>query len=61
MTDHEHRTPASLPVFTLAEIKAAIDEFESGDTNARDALDMIVAVIDDFRAAAADRGRRDAA
>lgn len=61
MTRHEHNTPATLAIFTLAAIKAAIDGFENGDTNALGTLDAVVEAIDDFRAAATDRSRREAA
>lgn len=61
MTDHERHTPAALALFTLAEIKAATDAFESGDTNVCDALDTIIEAIDDLRAAAVARSRREAA
>jgi hypothetical protein len=61
MTVSKHSTPAALAIFTLAAIKASIDAFERGDTNVRDALDGIVEAIDDFRLAAADRCRREAA
>ena len=54
-------TPAALALFTLAEVKAATDRFESGAVNLFDTLDAIVTAVDDFRAAAADRGRREAA
>ncbi|MCE9631241.1 MAG: hypothetical protein K8S94_11090 [Planctomycetia bacterium] len=61
MTDHEHHTPASLAIFTLAAIKAATDAFESGDTNVLSTLDAIIEAIEPFRTAAIDRGRREAA
>ena len=61
MTHHEHHTPATLAIFTLAAIKAATDGFESGDTNAFGTVDAVVEAIDDFRAAATDRSRREAA
>ena len=43
------------------EIKAATEAFDSGDTNVFDALDAIIAAIEDVRASAVDRGRREAA
>lgn len=56
MTDHKHHTPASLAVFTLAEIKAATAAFESGDANVFSTLDAIAEAIANFRAAAVHRG-----
>ena len=61
MIDHEHHTPTARAIFTMAAIKAATDAFESGDSNVGDALDTIIEAIDGFRAAAADRSRREAA
>ena len=61
MTNHQQHTPAALAIFTVAAIKTATDAFESGDTNVYDSLDAIIEAIDEFREAAADRGRREAA
>ncbi len=61
MTDRNHPTPASLALFALIEIKAATKAFDSGDTNVFDALDAIIAAIEDVRAAAVDRDQREAA
>lgn len=61
MNVHKHSAPASLALFTLAEIKAASEAFEAGDTNVFDALDAIIEALEDFRAAADERSRRDAA
>jgi len=61
MTDRNQSTPASLALLALMEIKAATEAFDSGDTNVFDALDAIIAAIEDVRAAAVDRGRREAA
>jgi hypothetical protein len=61
MTDQQHCTPAALAIFTLAEIKAAIESFDRGDSNVGDALNAIIEAIDDFRTAAIDRSRREAA
>lgn len=61
MTDRNHPMPASLALLALMEIKAATKAFDSGDTNVFDALDTIIAAIEDVRAAASDRGRREAA
>jgi hypothetical protein len=61
MTDQQHCTPAALAIFTMAAIKTATDAFESGDSNVGDALNAIIEAIDDFRTAAIDRSRREAA
>ena len=61
MPDHKHHTATPLAIFTMAAIKAATDAFESGDSNVCDALDTIIEAIDDFRAGAAGRIRREAA
>jgi hypothetical protein len=53
-------------ILTLAEIKAAVEAFDRGDTNVFDALDTIIVAIEAYQAAIAqpvkrnDR-RRDAA
>lgn len=46
-------------VLAMAEIKAATDAFDNGDTNVFDALDAVIAVIDAYRASI--QIRRDAA
>ena len=57
-----HRTvPAGLALFTLAQIKAATEGFDRGDTNLFDALDEIVVAIAAYQAAARDRVRGEAA
>ncbi len=61
MNDHEHFTLTTSAIFTMAAVKAATDAFESGDSNVRDCLDMIIDAIDEFRAGAGDRPRREAA
>ena len=61
MTDHEQHAPAAIAIFTVAAIKTATDAFESGDSNVGDALNAIIEAIDDFRTAAIDRSRREAA
>lgn len=61
MNDHEHLTPTTSAIFAMAAIKAATDAFESGESNVRDSLDMIIDAIDEFRAGAGDRTRREAA
>ncbi len=39
-------------ILTLAEIKAALEAFDRGETNAIDALDRIVVEVEAYRAAA---------
>lgn len=39
-------------ILTLAEIKAALEAFDRGETNAFDVLDAIVVVVEAYRAAA---------
>lgn len=59
MTAHALPTPASLALFTPAQIKAAAEAFESGDVNVYETLDEIVAAPEPFRAAAFDRCRQE--
>lgn len=62
--------PVSMPfattaILTLAEIKAAIQAFDRGDTNAFDTLDVIITAVEAQRAAmpraVRRKDRRDAA
>ncbi len=46
-------------IMAIAEIKAAADAFDRGETNAYDAMDAIVVAIEAYRAAV--ERRRDAA
>lgn len=46
-------------VLMLAEIKAAIEAFDRGDTNVFDALDAIFVAVEAHQAATADDGRRE--
>lgn len=39
-------------ILAIAEIKAAIDAFDHGETNAYDAMDAIVVAVEAYRAAA---------
>ena len=53
-------------ILTLAEIKAAVESFDRGDTNVFDALDAIIVAVEAHRAAMAhdarwEPRRRDAA
>ena len=42
---------AKAVILTLAEIKAAVEAFDRGETNAFDALDAIVVEVEAYRAA----------
>lgn len=46
-------------ILTLAEIKAAVEAFDRGDTNAFDALDAIIVAVEAHQAAIADDKRRE--
>jgi hypothetical protein len=52
---------AKAVVLTLAEIKAAAEAFNRGETNAFDAMDAIVTEVEAYRAATRSDKRRDAA
>jgi hypothetical protein len=56
-----HLAPATLALFTLAEIKAATEGFDRGDTNVFDTLDEIVVAVAIFQEAARRRPGREAA
>jgi hypothetical protein len=43
---------AKAVILTLSEIKAAVEAFDRGETNAFDALDAIVVEVEAYRAAA---------
>jgi hypothetical protein len=50
------KTPPVIPaaqaaILTLAEIKAAVEAFEDGETNVLDTLDAIVVAVADYLAA----------
>lgn len=54
------KTPNVIPVttraiLTLAQIKAATDAFEQGESNALDTLDAIVAAVEAYQAAVQSR------
>lgn len=49
---------AKSAILTLAEIKAAVEAFDHGDTNAFDALDAIIVAVDAHRATKAPEARR---
>jgi hypothetical protein len=48
-------------VLTLAEIKAAVERFDRGETNVFDALDAIVVEVEAYRAAVRPESSREAA
>ncbi|MEI6239383.1 MAG: hypothetical protein WCR51_03255 [Planctomycetia bacterium] len=52
---------AKAVILTLAEIKAAVEAFDRGETNAFDAMDAIVMQVEAYRARARSHNRRDAA
>jgi hypothetical protein len=55
----DSRSAVTAAVLVLAEVKAATDAFDQGETNAFDAVDAIGVAIDAFRDAL--QARRDAA
>jgi hypothetical protein len=48
-------------VLVLAEIKAAIEAFDRGDTNVSDAFDVIIIAVESYQAAASAELRHNAA
>ena len=48
-------------ILTLAEIKAAVEAFDRGESNVFDALDAIIVAVEAQQAAARPEPRRDAA
>ena len=54
-----HRAHAAM--LTIAEIKAAAEAFDRGDSNLYDALDSIIAAVEAYRSASRPEPRRDAA
>lgn len=59
MHTSQNRSLTHAVIMALAEIKAATDAFDRGETNAYDAMDAIVVAIEAYRAAA--ERRREAA
>ena len=58
------KKPISVPfattaILTLAEIKAAVEAFDRGDTGVFDALDAISVAVEAHQAAMAHHGRRE--
>ncbi len=58
------KTPISVPIslpaiLTLAEIKAAVEAFDRGDTNLFDALDAILVAVEAYQAATASDSQRE--
>ena len=49
---------AHVAILTLAEIKAAADAFDRGDSNVFDALDSIAVAVEAYRVAVPGRSRR---
>jgi len=52
---------ATAVILTLSEIKAAVEAFDRGETNAFDALDAIVVEVEAYRAATRPESSREAA
>jgi len=62
--DAAMKKPISVPfakpaILTLAEIKAAVEAFDRGDSNVFDALDAIVVTVEAHQAATAGTSQRD--
>jgi len=53
MTDQTLQAPAAFAILTIAEIKAAADGFDDGETNVFEALEAIASAVDAYRAATA--------
>ena len=53
MIDRKFQTPAAFAILTIAEIKAAADGFDDGETNVFEALEAIASAVDAYRAATA--------
>ena len=57
------KKPMSVPfattaILTLAEIKAAVEAFDRGESNVFDALDVIVVAVEAYRAATVEKPGR---
>lgn len=57
------KKPATLPlvaqaICTLAEIKAAVEAFDRGETNVLHALDGIAVAVEEYRHVSSDKPRR---
>lgn len=59
MNTTQNRSLTHAVIMAIAEIKAAAEAFDRGETNAYDAIDAILVAIEAYRAAA--ERRRDAA
>lgn len=59
MNTSKNRSLTHAVIIAIAEIKAAAEAFDRGETNAYDAIDAIIVAIEAYRAAA--ERRRDAA
>lgn len=58
------KTPQSVPfattaILTLAEIKAAVESFDRGNSNVFDALDAIILALEAHRAATSSKPRQE--
>jgi len=58
MTKSDPVSIASTTILTLADIKAAVDAFERGESNAFDTLDAIRLAVEAHQAAVPARSRR---
>lgn len=61
MSSASGRPLSTIAVLTLADIKAAADAFDRGDAGVFDALDVIIAAVDMYRAASGREPHRGAA
>jgi hypothetical protein len=61
VTDKGISSTAAFAILTLADIKAAIAAFDSGDSSAFDCLGTIVEVLASYRESVFDRSQRAAA
>ena len=59
MPSPKRTLPAHFAILLIAEIKAAVEDFERGETNAFDTVDAVIAAVAAYRAGG--RPRRDAA
>jgi hypothetical protein len=61
MRPQHNQSSRTAAVLTLSEIKAALEAFDRGETNAFDALDAIVVEVEAYRAAGRPENSREAA
>jgi len=55
MMQKELRTPVAFAILTMAEVKAAVDGFNNGESNVFEALENIVVAVEAYRGAALPR------